>query len=153
MAGVFLIVARLMRLGFLADFLSRTVLIGFLTGVGIQVACGQVGGMLGIPAGKGVTIDGHDFTNTIGKLLSTLENIGDISWTTVAVSAGVIATILGLKLVTGKIPGALIAVIGAIFISWEWDLAAHGVATLGPLPSGLPSLGLPDVTSGPTSRR
>ena len=117
MTAVFLIVARLVRLGFIADFLSRTVLIGFLTGVGIQVACGQVGGMLGIPAGKGVTIADHEYTGTIGKLASTLRNVGDVSWTTVAVSAGVIGTILGLKLITGKIPGALIAVVGAIFIS------------------------------------
>ena len=146
MAGVFLIVARLVRLGFLADFLSRTVLIGFLTGVGIQVACGQVGGMLGIPDGTGVTIGGRDFTNTIGKLISTLGNAEQISWSTVAVSAGVLGTILGLNLITGKIPGALIAVIGAIFISWKWDLASHGVATLGPLPSGLPTIGLPDVS-------
>jgi len=146
MAGAFLIVARLIKLGFLADFLSRTVLIGFLTGVGIQVACGQVGGMLGIPEGTGVTIGSRDFTNTIGKLISTLQNLDQISWTTVAVSAGVLGTILGLKLITGKIPGALIAVIGAIFISWKWDLASHGVATLGPLPSGLPHIGLPDVT-------
>src|SRR3954447_3738354 len=86
MAGAFLIVARLVKLGFLADFLSRTVLIGFLTGVGIQVACGQVGGMLGLPSGSGVTIGGHTFDDTIGKLLSTLKNIDDISWTTVAVS-------------------------------------------------------------------
>ena len=57
-----------------------------------------------------------------------------------------LGTILGLKLITGKIPGALIAVIGAIFISWKWDLASHGVATLGPLPSGLPTIGLPDVS-------
>ena len=146
MAGVFLIVARLIRLGFLADFLSRTVLIGFLTGVGIQVACGQVAGMFGVPAGTGITIGPFYFTNTIGKLISTFQNFGDISWATVAVSVGVLGTILGLKLITGKIPGALIAVIGAIFISWNWDLAAHGVATLGPLPSGLPSLGLPAVS-------
>ncbi len=145
MAGAFLIVARLIKLGFLANFLSRTVLIGFLTGVGIQVACGQVGGMLGIPEGTGVTIGSHEFTNTIAKLISTLGNLDEISWTTVAVSAGVLGTILGLKMITGKIPGALIAVIGAIFISWNWDLASHGVATLGPLPSGLPSFGLPDV--------
>lgn len=145
MAGVFLIVARLVRLGFLADFLSRTVLIGFLTGVGIQVACGQVGGMLGLPSGKGISVGEFDFTNTIAKLISTLQNIDQISWPTVAVSAGVIGTILGLKLITGKIPGALLAVVGAIFISWKWDLAADGVATLGPLPSGLPHLGLPDV--------
>ena len=51
LAGIFLIVARVIRLGFLADFLSRTVLIGFLTGVGIQVAIGQISGMLGIPGG------------------------------------------------------------------------------------------------------
>jgi SulP family sulfate permease len=145
MTGAFLIVARLIRLGFLADFLSRTVLIGFLTGVGIQVACGQVGGMLGIPEGTGVTVGNFDFTNTIGKLISTLQNLDEISWTTVAVSAGVLGTILGLKVITGKIPGALIAVVGSIFISWKWDLAAHGVATLGPLQSGLPQLGLPDV--------
>ncbi len=146
MAGAFLIIARLIKLGFLANFLSRTVLIGFLTGVGIQVACGQVGGMLGVPTGTGVTVGNHQFTNTIAKLVSTLQNLDQISWTTVAVSAGVLGTILGLKLITGKIPGALIAVIGAIFISWKWDLASHGVATLGKLPSGLPSIGLPDVT-------
>lgn len=146
MAGALLIVARLIKLGFLADFLSRTVLIGFLTGVGVQVAAGQVGGMLGISEGSGVTINGRLFDNTIGKLISTLQNLDEISWTTVAVSAGVLGTILGLKLITGKIPGALIAVIGATFISWNWDLASHGVATLGPLPSGLPSIGLPDVS-------
>ena len=74
-----------------------------------------------------------------------MQNIDQISWTTVAVSAGVLGTILGLKIIAPKFPGALLAVIGAIFISWNWDLAAHGVATLGPLPSGLPSLGLPHV--------
>jgi sulfate permease, SulP family len=146
MAAGFLLLARLIGLGFLADFLSRTVLVGFLTGVGIQVACGQVGGMLGIPEGTGVTIAGHDFGNTFGKLISTLQNLGDISWTTVAVSAGVLVTILGMKFITGKIPGALIAVIGSIFISWKWDLVSHGVATLGPVPGGLPKISLPHAS-------
>ena len=145
MAGAFLILARLAKLGFIADFLSRTVLIGFLTGVGIQVACGQVSGMLGVPTGKGVTIFGHDFDNTFGKLFSTLGNLDQISWSTVAVSAGVLVTMIGLKAINKKIPGALLAVVGAILISWNWDLASHGVATLGPLPSGLPHFGLPDV--------
>ena len=107
MAAGLLIIARLVGLGFLADFMSRTVLIGFLTGVGIQVACGQVGGMLGLPAGSGVTIDGRTVDNTIAKLWSTLENIADISWTTVAVSAGVIVVILGGKTISPKVPGAL----------------------------------------------
>jgi len=146
MTGVFLVVARIVRLGFLADFLSRTVLIGFLTGVGIQVACGQIGGMLGIPEGSGMTIAGKDLSDTLGKLASTVQSVGSSSWATVAVSAGVLITILGLKAIARKVPGALIAVIGATFISWNWNLAAHGVATLGPLPSGLPHLALPDVT-------
>jgi len=136
MCAGFLILARIVRLGFLADFLSRTVLIGFLTGVGIQVAAGQVGGMLGIPEGTG---------RTLQKLWGTLESIGDISWTTTAVSAAVIAVILFGKYVTGAIPGALIAVVGSIALSKALDLEADGVAVLGPVPGGLPSFGLPDV--------
>ncbi|HUJ65168.1 MAG TPA: SulP family inorganic anion transporter [Acidimicrobiales bacterium] len=143
MAAALLIIARLIGLGFLADFLSRTVLIGFLTGVGIQVACGQIGGMLGIPEGKGVKINGHEVSGTIGKLVSTLKGLDQVSWTTVAVSAGVLGIILGLRFVNKRIPGALIAVVGSIFISWAADLSSHGVATLGKLPGGLPSIGLP----------
>jgi high affinity sulfate transporter 1 len=145
LAAGLLLLARIVGLGFIADFLSRTVLIGFLTGVGIQVACGQVGGMLGIPTGSGVTIGGVDFDNTVAKLWSTLENIGDISWTTVAVSAGVLAVIVGGKAISPKIPGALIAVLGSMLISRVWDLSDHGVSTLGPVPGGLPSIGFPSV--------
>jgi SulP family sulfate permease len=148
MAAALLIIARLIGLGFLADFMSRTVLIGFLTGVGIQVACGQVGGMLGIPTGSGVTIDGKTFDNTIAKLWSTLENIADVNWTTVAVSVGVVVIIFGSKAISPKIPGALIAVIGSMLVSWQWDLAGDGVATLGPVPSGLPSISFPSVPWG-----
>jgi high affinity sulfate transporter 1 len=138
MAAGMLLLARLIRLGFLADFLSRTVLIGFLTGVGIQVAAGQVGGLLGVPEGTG---------GTLSKLWGTLENIGDTSLTTLAVSASVIVVILGTKRITSAVPGALVAVIGAIIVSWAFDLSDHGVSTLGPVERGLPSLGLPtDVT-------
>jgi high affinity sulfate transporter 1 len=135
-AAALLLVARLARLGFIADFLSRTVLIGFLTGVGVQVAAGQVAGMLGVEAGSG---------GTLRKLAGTLANIGDTSLTTLAVSAAVIVVMLGCRHVAPKVPGALLAVIGAIAVSWAADLEAHGVATLGHLPGGLPKLGLPDV--------
>ena len=145
MAAALLLIARLIGLGFLADFMSRTVLIGFMTGVGIQVACGQVGGMLGLPTGKGYTVNGVTFDNTIAKLASTLENIADISWPTVAVTAGVLIVILGFKKFAPKVPGALIAVLGSIFISWAMDLADDGVATLGPVPGGLPSISFPSV--------
>ena len=135
--GAILLVARLVRLGFLADFLSRSVLIGFLTGVGVQVAMGQLAGILGVPNPGGATLR---------KFVDTLKEIPDTSRATLAVSLGVIVVILGTRLIDRRIPGALIAVIGAIFISWKWDLVAHGVSTLGKVPSGLPKFGIPDVT-------
>jgi sulfate permease, SulP family len=135
--GAVLILARVLRLGFIADFLSRSVLIGFLTGVGIQVALGQVAGMLGVSGGSGGTL--RKFAHTIG-------NIGDTSMTTLAVSVGVLVTILGSRKINPKIPGALIAVVGSIFVSWHWELDTHGVTTLGFVPSGLPSIGVPDVS-------
>ncbi len=121
-------------------------LIGFLTGVGIQVAAGQVAGIFGIPKGDGITINGYTFTNTIAVLFSTLGNLGETSMTTLAVSATVIAIILGFKYITKVIPGALVAVVGSIIVSWAFDLQSHGVAVLGTVPSGLPSFGLPNVS-------
>ncbi len=135
--AVVLIIARVIKLGFLADFLSRTVLIGFLTGVGIQVAVGQISGMLGIPGGG---------SGPIQKLATDVQQLSQINYYTLAVSVGVLGVIFGLKMVNKKIPGALIAVIGAIFASYFFDLASYGVSVLGTVPSGLPQIGLPDVT-------
>jgi high affinity sulfate transporter 1 len=136
MAGVVLVVARFIRLGFLADFLSRSVLIGFLTGVGVQVAMMQLAGMTGVADGSGTTLE---------KFARTVAHLGDTDVATVAVSAGVLAVILGGRMIDRRVPGALIAVIAAIVVSWRWDLAADGVATLGAVPGGLPALGVPDV--------
>jgi sulfate permease, SulP family len=135
--GGMLIVARVVRLGFLVDFMSRSVLIGFLTGVGIQVAMGQVGGMLGVPEGSG---------GTIRKFLHTLSKVPEASAATVAVSLSVLAVIIAARHINRRIPGALIAVIGAIIVSYTADLASHGVSTLGKVPGGLPSFGIPSVT-------
>jgi high affinity sulfate transporter 1 len=135
-----LMLARVARLGFLADFISRTVLIGFLTGVGIQVALGQFDGMLGVPA-PDVAVD--KVSGTVIKFWDTLGEIPNASLTTVAVTLGVIATLLVFERWIKAIPGGLVAVVGAIAISWGFDLESHGVAVLGPVPSGLPSIGLP----------
>ena len=136
MAGVMLIIARLIRLGFLADFLSRTVLVGFLTGVGIQVSLGEIDGMLGLPKG------GH---SPIGYLIHDLQHLQQTNFHTLAVAIAVLAIIQGFRKFSKKIPGALIAVIGAIIVSWAIDLASSGVATLGAVPRGLPRFGLPQV--------
>jgi sulfate permease, SulP family len=137
-AGV-LLLARLLRLGFVADFLSRSVLIGFLTGVGIQVAMGQVAGMLGVSDGSG---------GTIRKFFTALGNIPDASGWTVLTSAFVIAVIVGCRMINKKIPGALIAVVGSIIVSWAADLSAHGVSDLGKVPGGLPDVSWPSVPFG-----
>jgi MFS superfamily sulfate permease-like transporter len=134
MTGAILIAARLVRLGFLADFLSKTVLIGFLTGVGIQVAMGQIGGMFGVPQTGG---------NTVAKFVNALSNLGQTNLDTLLVSIGVLVVIVGSGFVSKRIPGALVAVVGAIVLSAVLDLSSKGVAILGPVPSGLPRLGLP----------
>lgn len=134
--GVVLVLARLARLGFLADFLSRSVLIGFLTGVGIQVAMGQVGGMLGISGGTGGTL------RKLGYVLGHLDE----TVTSSAVIAGcVVVVVLGCRAIDRRIPGALIAVVGSIVVSWHWDFAAGDVSLLGPVPGGLPRPAIPDV--------
>ena len=144
LAGGLLLLARVARLGFLADFLSRTVLIGFLTGVGIQVAIGQVGGMLGIPK---QTAGVPFFSNDLIEFFKTLGNIGQASWSTALVSASVLAVLIVFERWIKAIPGGLVAVVGAIVASWALDLQTHGVSILGPVPSGLPSIGLPSGVS------
>ena len=129
-----LLAARLARLAFLANFLSRTVLVGFLTGVGIQVAAGQLPDMLGVSA-KG--------QSTVPKLLHTLRALPHVHWADVVISIAVMVIVLGARLINRRIPGALIAVAAAIAVSWAVDLAQHGVAVVGAVPRGLPSLVLP----------
>jgi high affinity sulfate transporter 1 len=135
MAAGFLILARLIGLGFMADFLSRTVLIGFLTGVGIQVALDEISGMLGLKGG------GH---GTLGKNWSDFQQLEQINFAALAIALSVLVVIGGSKKVSKKIPGALIAVIGAIVASWALDLKAH-MHVLGSVPSGLPHIGLPEI--------
>ena len=149
LTAVLLVLARLIRLSFLANFLSRTVLVGFLTGVGIQVAIGQLPDMLG------VTVSAKQ---PLAVLADTLRKIPASRGVDVAVSLGVIVIVLVTKAITRRVPGLLIAVVLAIIASYVLDLGAHGAATVGTIPRGLPALGLPafsrsDVTAllGPSA--
>ncbi len=136
--GVLLILARLLRLGFLGDFLSASVLIGFLTGVGIQVLTGQLPDMLGIPKGTG---------NWFEQQWNTLTHLGEANLWTVAFAGGALVIIVGCKLISRKIPGAVIAVVLSIILSNVLDASSHGVAVIGPVQGGLPPLGLPQGIS------
>jgi sulfate permease, SulP family len=134
LTGLLLLIARVARLAFLSNFLSRTVLVGFLTGVGIQVAAGQLPEMLGL------TVTARQ---TIPKFLETARALPRLHWADVALSLGVIVIVLAGRLISRKVPGALIAIILAIVVSRAADLAAHGVAVLGAVPRGLPHLEAP----------
>ena len=129
-----LLAARLARLAFLANFLSRTVLVGFLTGVGIQVAAGQLPDMLGVSAAG---------QSTVPRLLRTLRALPQAHWADVAIAVAVIVIVLVLRRITRQLPGPLIAVVAAIAVSKAADLAAHGVTVIGAVPRGLPDLTLP----------
>ena len=139
LTGVALLLARLVRLGFLADFMSRTVLVGFLTGVGVQVAGRQIAAMLGV-AGSEQTL--------VAQLAMVARQLPRLNPWTLAVSLLVLAVIVIAERVDRRLPAALLTVAGAIVASRLFDLPAHGVAVLGTVPGGLPRLALPTVSLG-----
>ncbi len=136
LAAILLLLAGLLKLGFLADFLSHTVLIGFLTGVGISISISQLGGMLGISTGSdGIFI----------QLSSLVRDLALTNVPTLMVSLSVIGIIVISERIGNKVPGALIAIIGAIIVSWMFNLSSYGVAVLDTVPGGLPQLSFPQV--------
>jgi len=132
--GGLLVIARILRLGFLGDFLSASVLVGFLTGVGIQVLSGQIPDMLGVPKGTG---------NWFSQQWDWIRDIPDLSWTTFAFAAATVAISLGFKRFLPRVPGAIVAVVLLIIISAATDASAHGVAVVGSVQGGFPPIGLP----------
>jgi sulfate permease, SulP family len=134
-----LLLARVFKLGFLADFLSRSALIGFLTGVGLQVAGGELAGLLGLPK------EGH---GALAQVASVFTRLGSAQVQTLTVSVVVLVVIVGCARFAPRVPGALLAVIGTIAASASFDFAAHGIATVGAVPSGLPSFALPPLHAG-----
>ncbi|RBP05738.1 MFS superfamily sulfate permease-like transporter [Roseiarcus fermentans] len=132
-----LLLARVFKLGFLADFLARTALVGFLTGVGVQVGIAMLGGMLG------VDVRSH---STLGQVWEVAKQAPDVHQLTLEISVGVIAAILIGKRLVPKFPVPLVVVLGMIAASWWFDLAGMGVAVIGDVPGGLPALRWPDVS-------
>jgi sulfate permease, SulP family len=134
--GGLLIIARLMRFGFLADFLSRTVLIGFLSGVGIQVALSQLHGLLGFEVGR---------SDLYSQLNETLHHLSDTNMYSLFISSAVILIIIFFERYFPKIPGALIAIMGTITASLIFHWGDLGIRLVGEVPGGLPDLGFPNV--------
>lgn len=137
LTAVFLLLARLLKLGFLADFLSQTVLVGFLTGVGFQVGIAVMGEIVGIE------IASH---RTVLQVIELSRNISRVHWPTLEVSIVIVSGIFLLGRINRKIPAPLIAVVGAVAASAIWNFAGHGIAVVGRVPGGLPHMGFPHAS-------
>jgi high affinity sulfate transporter 1 len=140
LAAAMLLLARWFQLGFLADFLSRTVLVGFLAGVGLQVGTAMLGDMLGL------SLPGHLPWQQLAALPGQLAAAGLARVGPEALLSG---AVLGLLLAGRRLlprwPVPLLLVAGAITASAAFGLAQRGIAVLGPVAGGLPPLGLPAV--------
>ena len=137
----FLFLAGILRLGFLADFLSRTVLVGFLSGVGVSLLFGQLPDMLG------VALSGHGLISHLEEIVQALPHL---HWATVWMALGVLAVIVACERFTPRVPGALLAVALAILVTWLLKLEQHGIAVVGRVQAGLPVFGLPAVSLAQT---
>jgi SulP family sulfate permease len=134
-AGVFL-GARLARLGWIADYFSRPVLIGYLHGVAIVLIVGQLGKLLGLSIGAQAPP---------GKIIEIIDEIPNLSWITLAVGLASLVILLLSRWLSRKFPGALLVVVLAIVVSAVVGLTDKGVAVVGPIPAGLPSVELPGL--------
>lgn len=124
------------RLGFVADLLSKPVLVGYITGVGLTLLSSQLQKLTGVP------IDADTFFPRIGQFL---RHLGEVHWATLAVGAASLVAILVLKRYLPRLPAALIVVAGAGLVVALLSLTEHGVGVVGSIPSGIPSLSLPEL--------
>jgi high affinity sulfate transporter 1 len=137
LVGVFLLLAGLLRLGFLANFISLPVLTGFKAGIGLVIFVGQLGKVLGIPVEKGPVLQ---------TLLQILGNLDQIHWLTLGLSLVTLAILILLPRLTKRLPAPLVAVAVGILASVLLNLDAQGVELVGDIPAGLPSFSPPDLS-------
>ena len=137
LVGIFLLLAGLLRLGFLANFISLPVLTGFKAGIGLVILVGQLGKVLGIPLEKGPVLR---------TILQVLGNLDQIHWLTLVLSLVTLAILIVLPRLSKRLPAALVAVAVGILASVLLGLGGLGVKLVGEIPAGLPSLSLPDLS-------
>jgi SulP family sulfate permease len=136
--AVVFMAAGVLHLGGIADFISKPVMTGFLFGLGMVIALGQLPKLLGVKAGEG---------NFFPALADVLGELGDIQATTLAVGAGSVAVLVVCRRLLPALPATLLVLAGAILVSALLDLSAHGVAVVGNIPNALPDPAIPDVSA------
>src|SRR5690348_835711 len=138
-SGVLFLLIAVLRMGWIAQFLSRAVVTGFLFGAAIDVVIGE------LPKLTGTKVTG---SNPLQELWSWLGTLGDSHLVTVLVGVIALVVVFGVRVVAPKVPGALVLVIGGLLASWLFDLGSHGVALVGEVPRGLPSFQVPRAQLG-----
>ncbi len=136
LTGVLFLLLAVFKMGWIAQFLSKAVVTGFLAGAAVDVVIGE------LPKLTGTSSDGDSAWRELGSWLRTL---GEIHWTTLLVGVVALAVILALRFTAPVIPGALVLVVGGLVASALFDLGEHGVALVGDVPRGLPAPMLPDL--------
>ncbi len=136
LTGLICIAASFFRLGALADFLSKPILVGFLNGVALSIVLGQAGKILGFAV--------HE-TGIVPRLAEIIGNLGQVHWPTLAVAAATFAVILLVPRIYAWLPGPLVGLVLAGAAVPALGLAAAGVKTLGVVPAGLPALAVPQI--------
>ena len=134
--GALFLLLALLRLGWIARFLSRAVVTGFLAGAAVDVVVGE------LPKLTGTSTSGDSAWAELGSWIRSLD---EISWTTVLVGLLALGLILGLRFFVPRVPGALVLVVAGLLATWLFDLGAHGVALVGHVPRGLPAPTLPGL--------
>jgi sulfate permease, SulP family len=133
MAGALVALVGLLRLGWIAEFLSAPIISGFLAGVAVIIVVHQAPSLLGLPAVGGTTLHRLRFVAT---------HLGDTHGWALGIGASVVALVIAAKLVDRRLPGALAGLIGSTLIVAALGAHAHGVAVLGTVAHGVPHLGL-----------
>jgi SulP family sulfate permease len=134
--GALFLLLALFKMGWIAQFLSKAVVTGFLAGAAVDVVIGE------LPKLTGTSSEGDSAWR---ELASWIEGLGDIHWTTLLVGVVALTVIVGLRFAKPAVPGALVLVVGGLLAAWLFDLGAHGVALVGDVPRGLPAPDLPSL--------
>jgi len=139
LVGVIVALVWLLRLGWIAEFLSAPIITGFLAGVAVVIVVHQLPDLLGLPPTSGSTL------HRIGYILG---HLGDTNGWTLLIGLGVLAIVVVAERIDRRIPGALLGLIASLIVVQAFDLhSAHGVAVLGPVANGPPHLGLPGLST------
>ncbi|MET4156933.1 sulfate permease [Agromyces sp. PvR057] len=135
-SGVLFLLLFVLRMGWIAQFLSRAVVTGFLFGAAVDVVISE------LPKLTGTDPEG---SNAIQELWSWFGTLDETHWTTLIVGVVSLVVVFGVGRFAPRMPGALVLVVGGLLASWLLDLGARGVALVGDVPRGLPSLAVPDL--------